>query len=153
MRVAGVSGRLLQTRSTQLLEAEAEAEGRGVVLVPPRASAGLHVLHTAALLARSLGLTLEQSLAFSVTLFHHLEEEVAVYQKLFGVSFPDAAICKRMFFIFLCSSSMRQINNVTSMEKCAQEKYSICGTIFNVNSSTIASLYPDISGEAVAQWQ
>lgn len=75
--------RLLQTRTAELLETEVEAEGCCFLLEPPRASAGICLVHDAAQLASSSGLIQKQSLAFSVALLHHLGENVAIFQKLF----------------------------------------------------------------------
>lgn len=72
MRVGAVSWRLLQPGPAELFKAEVQAEGRSFMLGSPRASAGLPVVHAAALLASSSGLILKQSLAFCVTMFHHL---------------------------------------------------------------------------------
>ena len=71
--VVAASRRLLQPHSAELLEAEVEAEGRCLMLGSPRASAGLPVEYTAALLTSSSGLILKHCLVFSVTLLHHLE--------------------------------------------------------------------------------
>lgn len=76
--VVAVSRRFLQPRSAELLEAEAEAEGRGFMLGPPWASARLPMVHAAALLASSSGLILKQSLAFGMTLLHHLGKDIKI---------------------------------------------------------------------------
>lgn len=75
MGASAVSGRLLQPNSAELLKAEVQTEGGGLRLGPSHgAPPELHGLNGAALLTHGAGVFLEQSLAFGVTLFHHLSK-------------------------------------------------------------------------------
>lgn len=109
-----VSCRFLQPCSTELFKAEVEAVGRRFMLSPPRAPAGLPVVHTAALLASSSGLVLKHGLAFCMTLIHHLgqlchfSEPHSVDCRVLQLS------CKHVFFSpkhVTCTRSMLDSHN------------------------------------------
>lgn len=76
LRVVAGSRRLLQTGSTELLEAEVEAERSRVLLDDARESFGLCVECDAALLASSSRFIQNHSLGFSVPLLDHLNGNI-----------------------------------------------------------------------------